>query len=80
MSAGKRNTTTYYPPVAPVVGAVDNELTRKKRITLRESAKKLLIVELTWKRGLCSESKMRNHCLTDSSADEESNDLGPSTN
>lgn len=57
---------------------MDNELTRKKGITLRESAKKLLIAELTWKGGLCSETKMGNHIVvTDSSADEGGNDLGP---
>lgn len=40
--------------------------------------KKLLTAELTWRGGLCSEAKMREHLVTiDSSKSEGGDDLGP---
>ena len=42
------------------------------------NTRKLLMAELTWKEGLCSEVKMRDHVvIIDSSRDEGGNDLGP---
>ena len=42
------------------------------------STRKLLMAELTWKQGLCSEVKMRDHIVAiDSSRDEGGDNLGP---
>jgi len=43
-----------------------------------DTTRKLLMAELTWKQGLRSEAKMRDHIVTiDSSRDEGGDDLGP---
>ena len=44
----------------------------------KEVTQEKLNVELTWKGGVCSEIKMRNHTITiDSGRDEGGEDLGP---
>jgi len=46
--------------------------------SMPNNTRKLLMAELAWKEGLCSEVKMRDHVvIIDSSRDEGGNDLGP---